>query len=141
MSKRVIEGSSPCSAPAETVWQVWADPSTWPGSVIEVGAVDGEFAEGSKVTVKVKGGVKTASTLTKVEPPRIWCSVTKFPGLTLAYDHVIESAGSGTLLTERVTMTGPFAGLFDRMTRSKLEETFPAVTAEIARLAEARLPQ
>jgi hypothetical protein len=76
---RSVEGSSTCSAPAETVWEVWTNPSEWPGDVIEAGSVDGDFAVGSKVTVKVKGGVKTTSTLTRVEPPRIWSSVSKFP--------------------------------------------------------------
>jgi Polyketide cyclase / dehydrase and lipid transport len=137
---RSVEGSSPCSAPAETVWEVWTNPSQWPGDVIEEGSVDGDFAVGSKVTVKVKGGVKTTSTLTQVDPPRIWRSVSKFPGLTLTYDHGIETADHGTVLTERVILTGPFAGLFDRMTRTRLEETFASVTAYIARLAEARLP-
>jgi hypothetical protein len=122
------------------VWEVWTNPSEWPGGVIEQGAVDGDFAVGSKVTVKVKGGVKTTSTLARVDPPTIWTSVSKFPGLTLTYEHVIEPAGDGPVLTERVIMTGLFAGLFDRMTRTKLEETFTAVTADIARLAESRLP-
>ncbi|MGE2716634.1 SRPBCC family protein [Mycolicibacterium litorale] len=134
--QRTVEGSSPCSAAPERVWDVWTAPERWPGDVIEVGSVDGDFAVGSKVTVKVKGGVKTRSTLTRVEAPKIWTSVTTFPGLRLTYEHTIDDLGNGTVLTERVIMTGPFAGLFDRMTRAQLQETFVAVTAEIARSAE-----
>jgi hypothetical protein len=138
--QRSVEGSSTCSAPAETVWEVWTNPSEWPGDVIETGSVDGDFAVGSKVTVKAKGGVKTTSTLTRVEPPRIWSSVSKFPGLTLTSDHVIETADGETVLTERVIMTGTFAGVAGRLLSKRLEEAFTAVTAYIARLAEARLP-
>jgi hypothetical protein len=139
--QRMVEGSSPCSAAPERIWSVWTTPEQWPGDVIEVGAVDGDFAVGSKVTVKVKGGVKTRSTLTRVEAPKIWTSVTKFPGLHLTYEHTIDDAADGAVLTERVIMTGPFAGLFDRMTRKQLEETFVAVTAEIARSAESAPPR
>src|ERR1700757_4484922 len=120
---RSVEGSSSCSAPAETVWEVWTRPSEWPGDVIEAGSVDGDFAVGSKVTVKVKGGVKTTSTLTRVEPPRMWSSVSTFPGLALIYEHVIETADGATVLTERVIMTGTFAGVASRLLGKRLEET------------------
>lgn len=138
---RSVEGSSTSSAPAESVWQVWTDPSVWAGDVIEFGSVDGDFLIGSRVGVKVKGGVKTYSTLTRVEPPLIWESVTKFPGLTLTYEHTIAPHGSGTLLTERVVMTGVFAGLAHRILRRQLERTFTAVTGYIGHLAETRLPR
>ncbi|BBY15883.1 SRPBCC family protein [Mycolicibacterium litorale] len=138
--QRSVEGSSRCSAAPERVWEVWTAPEGWPGDVIEVGAVDGEFAVGSTVTVKVKGGVKTKSTLTRVDAPKIWTSVTRFPGLTLTYEHVIDGSADGTVLTERVIMTGPFAGLFDRMARGQLQQTFTAVTADIARSAETAPP-
>lgn len=138
---RSVEGSSPCSAPAETVWAVWTDPSAWPGEVIEMGSVDGNFAVGSRVGVKVKGGVKTYSTLTRVERPSIWTSVTKFPGLTLTYEHTIEPHEAGTLLTERVIMGGAFAGVAHLALRRNLRETFTAVTGYIGQLAESRLPR
>ena len=105
-----------------------------------MGTLDGDFVVGSKVGVKVKGGVKTTSTLTRVDPPKIWTSVSKFPGLTLTYEHVIDAAGGSTVLTERVIMSGPFAGVAAGLMRNRLEQTFAAVTAYIARLAEARLP-
>ncbi|WP_082947951.1 SRPBCC family protein [Mycolicibacterium monacense] len=138
---RSVEGSSPCSAPAETVWEVWTDPSAWPGDVIEMGTVDGDFAVGARVGVKVKGGVKTYSTLTRVERPAIWTSETTFPGLKFTYEHTIQNHGAGTLLTERVIMSGVLAGVAHRLLRSRLEETFTAVTGYIGRLAEARLPR
>ena len=137
---RSFEGSSRCSAPASTVWAVWTNPSEWPGDVIEAGTIDGDFVVGAKVGVKVKGGVKTTSTLTRVDPPKIWTSVSKFPGLTLTYEHAIDTAGDSTMLTERIIMSGLFAGVAARLMGSRLEETFAAVTACIARLAEARLP-
>ena len=70
----------------------------------------------------------------------MWSSVSTFPGLALIYEHVIETADGATVLTERVIMTGTFAGVASRLLGKRLEETLTAVTAYIARLAEARLP-
>lgn len=106
-----------------------------------MGTVDGDFVVGARVGVKVKGGVKTHSTLTRVEAPSIWTSVTKFPGLTLTYEHTIEVHEAGTLLTERVIMNGTFAAVAFPVLRRQLEETFTAVTGYIGHLAESRLPR
>jgi hypothetical protein len=143
MSERVrsVAGSAVCTAPAETVWAVWTTPDEWRGDVIEVGTVDGDFAPGSRVGVKVRGGVKTSSRLTTVERPAVWTSVTRFPGLTLTYDHTIDAGADGTVLTERVTMSGLLAPLTHRLLRRNLEDTFTSVTAYIAHLAETRLPR
>ncbi len=90
--------------------------------------------------MKVKGGPPTTSTVTIVEPPRMWVGVSKFPGLTMTYEHTIEASDGGTLLSERVVMSGPFAGVAGRLMGKSLGETFIASTDRIARLAEARSP-
>jgi hypothetical protein len=58
----------------------------------------------------------------------------------MTYEHTIEPADDGTLLTERVIMSGLFAAIAARLMGSGLEETFAATTERIARLAEGRLP-
>jgi len=69
----------------------------------------------------------------------MWVGVSKFPGLTMTYDHMIEAFDGGTVLSERVVMSGPFAGVAGRLMGNRLEQTFAASTERIARLAEARL--
>ena len=48
-------GSSHSSASAEDVWAVWTNPAEWPGDVIVMAKIDGPFAVGAKITMRVKG--------------------------------------------------------------------------------------
>jgi hypothetical protein len=107
--------------------------------VIDEAKIDRNFSVGAKITMKVKGGPPTTATVTTVDPPRMWVGVSKFPGLTMTFEHMIEAGDGSTVLSERVVMSGPFAGVAGRLMGKRLEETFAASTGRIARLAEARL--
>ncbi|MBV9089669.1 MAG: SRPBCC family protein [Mycobacteriaceae bacterium] len=137
--RRSFEGSSRCSAPVSTVWAVWTDPLQWPGDVFDAAKIDGDFVVGAKVTAKLKG-LTTTLTLIKVDPPRMWTGVSKFPGVILTVEHLIEAADGGALLTERAVMSGPLAGVTSRVIGARLEKDFAGTTAGIARLAEAHCP-
>lgn len=133
-------GSSTCSAPASTVWAVWTNPSEWPGGVIAAATIDRNFGVGAKIRMKVQGGMATTATVVQAEPPKIWVGVSKFPGLTMTFEHVIDAAEDGSTLTEQVNLTGPLAGVAGRLMGGRLAETFSETTARIALLAEARPP-
>ena len=86
--------------------------------------------------MKVKGGLPTTLTVTRVDPPKIWVGVSKLPGLTMTYEHAVERVGDTAVLAERVVMSGPLAAVATRLMGTRLEETFAAATARIAHLAE-----
>jgi hypothetical protein len=73
-----------------------------------------------------------------VDSPRIWVGVAKAPGLTMTYEHVIETDGTSAVLTERAILSGPLAGVAARLIGKRLESTFAATTAHCAQLAESR---
>ena len=137
--RRSFEGSSKCSAPISTVWAVWTNPPEWPGEVFDAAKIDGDFVVGARLSAKLKGPT-TTSTLIRVDPPTMWVAVSKFPGLTLTVEHVIGPADDGTVLTERATMTGLFAGVAARLIGGRLEKDSPG-RLRVSRLAEARLPR
>jgi hypothetical protein len=138
MSKRrSFEGKSPSSASPEKVWAVWTRPDIWPGDVIASAKIDGDFELGAKITTRVKGYTPLTSKVTRIEPPTVWTGVAKNPGLTLTIDHIIEPAATGTVITERATMSGPLAGIAAWLFGNRLKATFEATTAHCARLAEA----
>ncbi|MFL6091103.1 MAG: hypothetical protein ACJ71Z_13295 [Aeromicrobium sp.] len=140
MAKRgPFEGSSQSSASAEAIWAIWTDPAVWQGGVIASASIDRDFALGAKITVRVKGYTPQTSTVTNIDAPRMWTGVANAPGLTLTYDHLIESTETGTVITERATMSGPLAGIAARLLGSRLAKTFTATTAHTARLAEAQV--
>jgi hypothetical protein len=140
-AKGPFGGSSHTSASGEEVWAVWTNPAEWPGGVIASAEIDGPFAVGAKITVRVKGHPPLTSTITRIEVPTSWTGVAKLPGLTETIDHLIEPTDSGTMLTERTAFTGPLASIAGRLLGAHLRKTFTATTAHCGRLAESRASQ
>jgi hypothetical protein len=137
-AKSPFGGSSHSSASVEDVWAVWANPAEWPGDVMVMAKIDGPFAVGAKVTMRVRGHPPLRLTVTRVEAPTLWTGVARVPGLTETIDHLIEPTDSGTLITQRTVFTGPLASIAARVLGGTVRKTFEATTAHFGRLAERR---
>ena len=137
-AKGPFGGASHSSASAEDVWAVWTNPAEWPGDVIVMAKIDGPFAVGAKITMRVKGHPPLRLTVTRVEAPMLWTGVARVPGLTETIDHLIEPTDSGTLITQRTVFTGPLASIAARVLGGTVRKTFEAMTAHFGRLAERR---
>jgi hypothetical protein len=131
-------GSSHSSASAEDVWAVWTNPAEWPGAAIVMAKIDGPFAVGAKITMRVKRHPPLRLTVTRVEAPMLWTGVARVPGLTETIDHLIEPTDSGTLIAQRTVFTGPLASIAARLLAGTVRKTFEATTAHLGRLAERR---
>lgn len=135
-AKGPFGGSSRSSASAEDVWAVWTNAAEWPGDVIAMAKIDGPFAVGAKITMRVKGHPPLRLTVTRVEAPMLWTGVARVPGLTETIDHLIEPTDSGALITQRTVFTGPLASIAARALGGTVRKTFEATTAHFGRLAE-----
>ena len=135
-AKGPFGGSSQTSASAEDVWAVWTNAAEWPGDVIVMAKIDGPFAVGAKITMRVKGHPPLRLTVTRVEAPVLWTGVARVPGVTETIDHLIEPTDSGTLITQRTVFTGPLASIAARALGGTVRKTFEATTAHFGRLAE-----
>ncbi len=78
--------------------------------------IDGPFAVGAKITTRVKGYPPLTSTVTRIEPPRMWTGVVKGPGLTQTIEHLVEPTDSGTSLHRADDLHRPVR--FDCRTRA-----------------------
>ena len=137
-AKGPFGGSSYSSASAEDVWAVWTNPAEWPGDVIVMAKIDGPFAVGAKITMRIKGHPTLRLTVTRVEASVLWTGVARVPGLTETIDHLIEPTDSGTLITQRTVFTGPLASIAAPVLGGTVRKTFEATTAHFGRLAERR---
>jgi len=137
-AKGPFGGSSHSTASVEDVWAVWANPAEWPGDVMVMAKIDGPFAVGAKVTMRVRGHPPLRLTVTRVEAPTLWTGMARVPGLTETIDHLIEPTDSGTLITQRTVFTGPLASIAARVLGGTVRKTFEATTAHFGRLAERR---
>ncbi|MGO9928926.1 MAG: hypothetical protein ACLPLP_23180 [Mycobacterium sp.] len=134
-------GSSHSSASAEDIWAVWTNPAEWPGDVMVMAKIDGPFAVGAKITMRVRAHPPLRLTVTRIEAPMLWTGVARVPGLTETIDHLIEPTDSGTLITQRTVFTGPLASIAARVLGGTVRKTFEATTAHFGRLAERRASQ
>jgi hypothetical protein len=100
--------------------------------------IDGPFAVGAKITMRVKGHPPLRLTVTRVEAPVVWTGVVRAPGLTETIDHLIETTDSGTLLRQRTVFTGPLASIAAPILEGTVRKTFEATTAHFRQLAERR---
>ena len=119
------------------MWAVWTNPARWLGGPIEEAALHGTFEIGSTYTTKLKGYSRVTATITGIDPPRLWTSVVKMPGLTLTVEHVIQPVEAGALLIERWIMSGPISPLVTLLLAWRIRSTQTAATEHLARLAEA----
>ena len=136
-SPHSIEGSCRSTATPEQAWALWTDPSVWPGGPIETAELHGAFEIGGKITTKVKGNRALTTTITRIDEPRLWVGEAKWPGLTMAIEHVIDPVDGGVLLTERSIFSGPLAGLVARLMRRRVESIYADTTAHAAEVAQA----
>ena len=113
-------------------------PPSGPGDVIVMAKIDGPFAVGAKITMRVKGHPPLRLTVTRVEAPMVWTGVARAPGLTETIDHLIEPTYPGTLITQRTVFTGPLASIAARILGGRVRKTLEATTAHFGRLAERR---
>jgi hypothetical protein len=131
------EASGVARAAPKDVWAAWVDVASWSESEhIESARLDGEFRPGGVIASKAKGLPRSTLTITRVEPPRLWVDESRFPGVKMTFEHVIEPGEAGTELTERVLISGPLGRLVGVLLRRKLEALFAASVARVARRAE-----
>ena len=91
-------------ATPEALWQLYADPSTWPSwdPDAEYVTLDGPFATGSGGTMKFTGQDPLTYVLEDVDPHRAFTDVTSVNGATIRFGHRIEPTDEGTRLTHEV---------------------------------------
>jgi hypothetical protein len=135
VSARSFSGSCACAASAQDAWAAWIDVGAWEGDLITSARLDGPFAPGSTIRVKLKGYPPSTTTITEVDAPARWVSTARAPGLTLTYEHVIEATAGGCTITERALMSGPLSAIAARLIGRRLPATFAATTAVVARNA------
>jgi len=122
-------------ATPEALWQLYADPSTWPSwdPDAEYVPLDGPFATGSGGTMKFTGQDPLAYVLEDVDPHRAFTDVTSVNGATIRFGHRIEPTDEGTRLTHelRIDAAEPFAQELGAM----ISADIPASMTRLAQLA------
>jgi uncharacterized protein YndB with AHSA1/START domain len=133
-----FEYSHPTSAPADAIWRLWSDVSSWPQWDVDLETVtlDGDFMAGARGTLKPKGMDVFPFVVTRAEPDRGYSDETPLDGAVLRFDHDLEPNADGTLIRQRVTVEGPAANRYFEPLAANIILDIPAALARLADRAE-----
>ena len=133
-----FEYNHPTTAPANAIWCLWSDVSSWPQWDVDLETVtlDGAFVAGARGTLKPKGMDVFPFVLTRAEPGRGYSDETPLDGAVLRFDHDLEPNGAGTLIRQRVTVDGPAANEYFEPLAANIILDIPAALARLAQKAE-----
>jgi hypothetical protein len=120
------------------VWSIWSDVSTWPSwnpDVREV-SLDGPFATGTAGSMTTGAGTH-AIHLENVESGRSFDLVTApVPATTFRFHCEVTPDGTGSRMSQGVTMSGLLAPVMGPMMGNRIAGSFDPILEGLAREAE-----
>jgi len=132
------ERSRHTTAPAEGVWTIWSDTSTWPAWNPDVRAVSlaGPFRSGATGTMTTRAGTHDIR-LENVVAGRSFDLVTSpAPASTFHFHCEVTPAQAGSRISQGVSMSGPLGPLFSVLMGGRIASTFEPILAGLAQEAE-----
>jgi uncharacterized membrane protein len=98
-------------APADVVWGLTTDVTTWPSYMPTVTSVerldDGPLRVGAQARIKQPGQRPALWTVTELTPGRTFAWRSQRKGYAMVGRHQVEPEGGGTRNTLTLTMSGP----------------------------------
>jgi len=141
MSPEMAEyGTSVVStAPADRVWKIWSDMSTWGEWNPNVATMDwtGGFVQGSEGVMNTRAGQHHKMKLAEVQPGRSFVLETRVvPGTVFRFNCKVEPVGGETKISQTVAVGGPL-GFLGFMFGPQVSNEFGTLLSNLAKKAEA----
>ncbi len=127
------------TAPADKVWKIWSDMSTWGRWNPNVSTMDwqGGFVSGTTGVMNTRAGQHHKMTLLDVVPGRSFALETSVvPGTRFRFNCRIEAAGGKTSVGQWVEVKGPLGPVMGGMLGPQVSKEFGTLLANLAREAE-----
>src|SRR5579859_6952029 len=106
------------AAPAEKVWRIWSDMSTWGDWNPNVSSMDwqGGFSSGTSGVMNTRAGQHHKMQLLDVVPGRSFALETRVvPGTMFRFNCRIETSGGKTTVGQTVEVKGPLGPVLGGM--------------------------
>jgi len=134
------EHSLEAAVSADAVWELYADPTSWPSwdSGVERVELDGPLATGVTGRFTPRGAEALPFTVIQAEANRGFTDEFAFPGAVLRGTHTITPLGGGrTRITHRMELTGPDAEQLAPELMPGITDDIPLTVAALALAAAA----
>jgi hypothetical protein len=125
-------------APADKVWKIWSDTSTWGDWNPNVSTMElhGPFATGSTAIMHTKAGQHHKMRIVDLQPGRSFVLETNvIPGTTFRFNCRVEPVGAETKISQTVEVKGPL-GFLGGMLGPGVSKDFGALLSGLAKKAE-----
>jgi len=126
------------TAPADKVWKVWSDTSTWGEWNPNVTTMElhGPFATGSTAIMHTKAGQHHKMRIVEVQAGRGFVLETNvIPGTTFRFNCRVEPVGAEAKISQTVEVKGPL-GFLGGMLGPGVSKDFGALLSALAKKAE-----
>jgi uncharacterized protein YndB with AHSA1/START domain len=126
------------TAPADKVWKVWSDTSTWGewNPNVKTMELQGPFATGSTAIMNTNAGQHHKMRIVDVQPGRFFALETSvIPGTTFRFNCRVEPVGAETKISQTVQVKGPL-GFLGGMLGPGVSKDFEALLSNLAKKAE-----
>lgn len=126
------------SASPSAVWQIWEDVSNWNtwDHGLEYSMIDGPFQVGTKGRLKPKEGPLVHTTLTQVEPLKLFVDEAKLPLTKIIVSHSMTESQGKTYVTHRIEMTGLLSFVFAFLIGRTMKKNLPQEMRAMVKKAE-----
>jgi Polyketide cyclase / dehydrase and lipid transport len=125
-------------APADKVWKIWSDTSTWGdwNPNVSIMELHGPFATGSTAIMHTKAGQHHKMRIVDLQPGRSFVLETNvIPGTTFRFNCRVEPVGAETKISQTVEVKGPL-GFLGGMLGPGVSKDFGALLSGLAKKAE-----
>jgi uncharacterized protein YndB with AHSA1/START domain len=126
------------TAPADKVWRVWSDTSTWGewNPNVSTMELEGPFASGSAAVMNTKAGRHHKMRIVDVQPGRSFVLETNVvPGTTFRFNCRVDPSGAKSKLSQTVEVKGPL-GFLGPVLGPGVSKDFGILLANLAKKAE-----
>ena len=126
-------------APAERVWRLWSDTSTWPSWNPDVQQVklDRPLGSGATGTMQTRSGGTHNIAIRDVEPGRSFVLQSDgVPATKLLFKCEVAPLPAGSRISQSVTLQGPLSFIFGPMMGGRIAQSFRPLLQGLASAAE-----
>ena len=133
-----FEESIEIQAPAETVFALYADVSSWSSWDPDVrsSSIEGAFTSGATGRLKPSSGPEARIFFTEIVADRFFTVESKLPLCVMRFEHELSETSTGTTAIHRVTFSGPLSPIFSRLIGGSIRKVLPQTMAGLKRAAE-----
>ena len=134
----IIEHTIETKAPPKAIWSLWEDVKNWKtwDHGIEFSTLSGPFIKGTTGTLNPKGGPLVHTTLTLVDPLKMFIVESKLFLCRMMVSHYLEVSHTMTKVTHRIEMQGPLSFLFAYLIGKTMKKNLPQEMQTLVKKAE-----